>query len=148
MGGIDWSRRGNIWFYFPVDISYGKVQDQFWKTSGGSVCSPAEGLSRHLWVQQGGVSSLDSVTTQPWGPAFWDSCFWAQSVEDLLGIATSIRRGSRAWRGAEGRVSERVWRSAVERAILGWARRNIPSSATYWEIKEMKKISPCLLFSS
>lgn len=50
-----------------------------------------------------------------------------EAVQDLLGTATSIRRCSRAWRGAEGRVSKCVWWSAVKRTILGWARGIIPS---------------------
>lgn len=92
-----------------------------------SLANPAEGLSTHPWLQEGDAGSLKSVTDTALGLGILG---WLllniEAVQDLLGIATSIRRRSRAWRGAEGRVSKCGWWSAVNRTILGWVRGNIP----------------------
>lgn len=50
-----------------------------------------------------------------------------ETVQSLLKITSSIRRRySGAWRGTEGRLSERVWWRVVNRTFFGWTRGKIP----------------------
>lgn len=66
---------------------------------------PAEGLSSREWLQERDAGSLDSVTDIAQGLSVSGQLLLnIETVQDILGIATSIRRCSRAWRGAEDRV--------------------------------------------
>lgn len=88
----------------------------------------AEGLSTHPWLQEWGTGSLDSVTDIALGLSVSGQPLWnTETLQDLLRISIGIRRCNRAWRGAEGCVSECASQRAVNQTILGWARGNIPS---------------------
>lgn len=63
---------------------------------------PAEGLSSREWLQERDAGSLDSVTDIAQELSVSGQLLLnIETVQDILGITTSIRRCSRAWRGAE-----------------------------------------------
>lgn len=69
-----------------------------------------EGLSSQPWLRAGGAGSLDSATNTALGLiVLGQTLLNTETVQSPLRITSSIRRRYRgAWRGAEGRLSERV----------------------------------------